>query len=611
LKDKTPVTTTIKKNMGDRKQAKAAQGQYAHKAQMWFELAAFIICNLFVSLGKKTLAAMVPAAGKLSGGRISKMLHAVFAVVTLEGPRLMLLSRYRAARMERKTKVGISAAGGTAIAAVIVATVLVGSQLIAVSVDGKVIGYVSDEGQYTSLLQSAKEKISRQVGTENTEILIQDTNVSLDTVIAPQQQALTPVSSGGNAENSQTPSAGAVYPDGFAADAADAAGSGIFGAFGGSTSEEAAAAKEEALVDSLVDQLLGDGAIKAALYTIVIDGKQMATLATMKEASDVLKNIANAYTPVNGEYAGKFTDDVAINGIATELDSVILQNPDEVVAYLLAGTTVDKSYTATGEDSIENICTVLGLTEQELRTEYPEYDFDKIKEGHEFRTTLSIPFIHYETEGIEVSNDPVPYPTIEEKSDELFLGQRKTKVEGALGERRVTRAITRINGEIVASSELNSEMTKEAVPETVYVGTQIVQMGDGAYVGDSDGWGGGGNGPLGRPLNSWYLTRGVGNGHNGDDMIAPRGTPIFAAEHGTVTFVGVYGGYGNLVIIDHGNGLQTYYAHCDSFNTTEGTVVERGQQIAAVGTTGNSTAYHLHFEVRVNGVPQEPLDWLG
>ena len=93
-------------------------------------------------------------------------------------------------------------------------------------------------------------------------------------------------------------------------------------------------------------------------------------------------------------------------------------------------------------------------------------------------------------------------------------------------------------------------------------------------------------------------------------MLAPRGSPIFAAEYGSVTFAGYSGGYGNLVIIDHGNGLQTYYAHCDTMNVGPGAVVHRGQQIATVGSTGRSTAFHLHFEVRVGGVVQEPMNWI-
>ena len=94
-------------------------------------------------------------------------------------------------------------------------------------------------------------------------------------------------------------------------------------------------------------------------------------------------------------------------------------------------------------------------------------------------------------------------------------------------------------------------------------------------------------------------------------MIAPHGAPIFAAEQGTVVFTGYSGGYGNLVTVDHGNGLTTNYAHCDTMNVTVGQTVQRGQQIATVGSTGRSSAFHLHFEVRVGGEVQEPLNWIG
>ena len=586
---------------------------------MRIELAAFIVFNGIVSLGKSIISVFMPAVDQRVGGRLSSVGHAIFAIITLESPRLMLMSRYHAARMKNGTKVGLSAVGGTAVAAIIISTILVGSQLLAVTVDGKLIGYVENEEQYASLVQRAKERISEQVGTENSEILIQDTNVSLETILAPQQQAMTTATPAADpAETTDgIDDADAFEPpiDTSANADADSGQATASEAVTDIGSEQGAVTdsidEEEALLESLIDSLIDGSAVKATVYTITINGKEMATLGTMKEASEVLNAIADSYTPAIGDCTGKFADDVAINSVTAELDDVNVQKSEDVIAYLLAGTTEERSYTAGEEDSVENICNTLGVGMPELERLYPDYDFEAVEEGDVFEAVFIIPYVRYETEGTEISNEPVKFNTIEEKTAELLFGQRKVTQEGELGERMVTRFVTRINGEIVDSTETNSEMIKEPVDEIVQTGLQMVYMGDDAYAGPGGEWGGGGGGPLGRPLNSWYLSRSVGGGHNGADMLAPRGTPIFSAEHGTVTFTGVYGGYGNLVIVDHGNGLQTYYAHCDTINTATGAVVGRGQQIATVGSTGRSTAFHLHFEVRLNGAVQEPLNWIG
>jgi murein DD-endopeptidase MepM/ murein hydrolase activator NlpD len=100
-----------------------------------------------------------------------------------------------------------------------------------------------------------------------------------------------------------------------------------------------------------------------------------------------------------------------------------------------------------------------------------------------------------------------------------------------------------------------------------------------------------------------------GRMHEGIDIAAPSGTSIRAAAAGTVIFAGWMGGYGNLVIIDHGNGLATAYGHQSAIYVGAGSVAQ-GTVIGAVGSTGNSTGPHLHFEVRVNGAAVDPLGYL-
>ncbi len=98
--------------------------------------------------------------------------------------------------------------------------------------------------------------------------------------------------------------------------------------------------------------------------------------------------------------------------------------------------------------------------------------------------------------------------------------------------------------------------------------------------------------------------------HSGLDFAADYGSPILAADRGVVIFAGWYGGYGNAIILDHGNGLTTMYAHSQELYVSEGQTVQRGQAIAAVGSTGLSTGPHLHFEVRKDGEPVDPQAYL-
>ena len=104
-----------------------------------------------------------------------------------------------------------------------------------------------------------------------------------------------------------------------------------------------------------------------------------------------------------------------------------------------------------------------------------------------------------------------------------------------------------------------------------------------------------------------YRTRGL---HTGVDVGTQTGTTIVAAAGGVVTTASYSGGYGNLVVISHGNGVQTFYAHCNTILVSVGDEVSQGQAIATVGSTGNSTGPHLHLEIRKNGVSQNPQNYL-
>ena len=119
-----------------------------------------------------------------------------------------------------------------------------------------------------------------------------------------------------------------------------------------------------------------------------------------------------------------------------------------------------------------------------------------------------------------------------------------------------------------------------------------------------------GGGPFIWPVNG-VLTSGFGwrwgRMHEGIDIAAPQGSPVVAAAAGTVIYAGWMGGYGNLVVIDHGGGIATAYGHNSAIAVGGGQSVAQGQVVSYCGSTGHSTGPHVHFEVRVNGSPVDPL----
>jgi murein DD-endopeptidase MepM/ murein hydrolase activator NlpD len=115
--------------------------------------------------------------------------------------------------------------------------------------------------------------------------------------------------------------------------------------------------------------------------------------------------------------------------------------------------------------------------------------------------------------------------------------------------------------------------------------------------------------PVAGPVTSGFGSR-WGRMHEGIDVGVGTGTAVHAAAAGTVVYAGWMSGYGNVVVIDHGNGLSTAYAHNSSLLVSQGTSVGQGAVVALSGNTGHSTGPHVHFEVRVNGAPVDPLGYL-
>jgi murein DD-endopeptidase MepM/ murein hydrolase activator NlpD len=98
--------------------------------------------------------------------------------------------------------------------------------------------------------------------------------------------------------------------------------------------------------------------------------------------------------------------------------------------------------------------------------------------------------------------------------------------------------------------------------------------------------------------------------HKGQDISAPSGTPVVATADGNIVIAGWLRGYGQVVYIDHGNGITTRYGHLSRIDVAVGQMIKQGERLGLVGSTGRSTGPHLHYEVRINGQPASPIQYL-
>ena len=203
------------------------------------------------------------------------------------------------------------------------------------------------------------------------------------------------------------------------------------------------------------------------------------------------------------------------------------------------------------------------------------------------------------------------YLDMEEMQDQLIANQESLE---NLMETKASE-IAALEGELAENEEKIAKLKKAA--ETARRKQQEA-LNTGGTAGDSLI---SGNGYFTHPcpgytrISSYFGYReqplpGASTNHKGMDFAAPTGTPIYAAHSGTVTTARYSGNAGNMIVINHGDGLVTIYMHCHAMYVSAGQRVEKGQNIAAVGNTGNSTGPHLHFQVEKNGTPVNPLGYL-
>lgn len=264
------------------------------------------------------------------------------------------------------------------------------------------------------------------------------------------------------------------------------------------------------------------------------------------------------------------------------------------------------------------------LSLSRLKALNPGTDFSKkLKRGTELLVKAQTDYVRTKVMKTRSTTSFVPFERVTRESSSMLKGTKKVTQTGKNGERVTTSLVTYINGKETYSTVLSVKQTKDPVNEITLVGTKSpYSYYYGSYYGGSYGY----SGFIWPTRGAYSISSGYGyrsasisgwGYHGGIDIIrgggSSAGTPVIAAASGTViTAYAGSTGYGNTVLIDHGNGYQTRYGHMlwGSICVYPGQRVYQGQQIGQIGSTGNSTGPHLHFEIIKNGSKVNPLPYI-
>lgn len=283
-----------------------------------------------------------------------------------------------------------------------------------------------------------------------------------------------------------------------------------------------------------------------------------------------------------------------------------IKEESELVSLLTSSTQDDAYYTTVAGDSPSLIAEKNNMKLDELVAMNPNI-LSKCMIGQQVKVQKSQPFLPIKSTVTKTYNVEIPFETTYTTSASLYEGQSSVVKEGEKGIQSVTADIEYVDGVEVGRTVLSQSITKMPVDKQVAKGTKKMVVASNFSGAKASDYG------FIDPVYGGYVSQGFSGYHNGID-IAFRGNgygkPIYSVLPGTVTFSGWRGSYGNLVIVNHGNGIETWYAHCSKLTVSAGQTVAQGTQIANVGSTGRSSGNHVHFRVLINGAQKNPRTYL-
>lgn len=282
-----------------------------------------------------------------------------------------------------------------------------------------------------------------------------------------------------------------------------------------------------------------------------------------------------------------------------------MQPTEDMCRTLTESARYETEYQVVEGDTIYTIAKQFQMTTEDLKALNPDIQ-KECTPGETLRVikTTSLMPIQYTVQMTMTSF--VRYDSVNVETSEINEGDTKVLVRGVDGETSNVVNVIYVDGAEAERVVVSSTLVKAPVTEQIGIGTYSAQPKSASTVLA-------GSGQFSWPVNGGYISDPFlsNRNHKGMDIAAPAGTEIYAGGAGEVVAAGWNpGGYGYLVMIDHGDGYETVYGHCSKIWVAQGQQVSRGQRIADVGSTGDSTGNHLHFEVRYNGICLNPANYL-
>ena len=355
--------------------------------------------------------------------------------------------------------------------------------------------------------------------------------------------------------------------------------------------------------EDVLKRLTYMGDLNVNAYCIFVDGKKIGGVESKAIAEEVFRDLEDMYkSHMDGaeiesieiveKWEGKESD--------ISLDRVVSQ--EEMVALLSSNTEKETLHTVSADETLEDIAATYSMDVKQLLKDNPNVTKKNLKTGDKLVIKQVAPVLTMKITEKVTYDKVIEHEVKEKKSKDIYEGYTEIGQTGADGLNEVTSRITYVNGKPMKEVALKTKVRQEPVTEIILIGTKErpPSVGTGKYI-----W----------PMNGGYtFTSGFkwrwGRQHQGIDLACPQGNDVLAADGGIVVSSGWGGGYGYEIVIDHGNGMKTRYAHNSKLLVREGEAVFQGQHIAESGNSGRSTGAHLHFEIIVNGTPRDPMNYL-
>lgn len=355
-------------------------------------------------------------------------------------------------------------------------------------------------------------------------------------------------------------------------------------------------------------KIIAEALRKETAYQFVVDGKIWFAVSKKEALEEILDEYKEQYLNNIDKHAKVKKIDFLQK---TEIVEVKIK-PDNIDGINVAK---EKIYAVEEEaviievkkgDNLWNLAKAYDLTVSELEILNPDADPHKIFPGDKLVVKPVNPALDVIIEFENTVRESIPFKNEYKKVNNLFKNQQKILKKGVEGEKEVRYYITLLNGYQRSLAIVNENILKEPVNAIIQIGTRTT-----VFRGGKINYGV----VHGKRISSLYGNRihpitGRRRFHDGLDIAANHGNGVYAYTDGKVVQAGWNGGYGNCVLVDHGNGLKTRYGHLSKISVRVGQRVKTGERIGAVGSTGNSTGPHLHFEVIKWGRTQNPLNYL-